>query len=527
MAGLSLSEVWPGTGAGRRPASWRLSHQPPEIFVPDRPISRESIGLFSSTTAGRTPPALFKRACRLSGRGKVGSASPRVARVAGSPSHLDVADLWPHASGRARFLSESVSRVPALRSAPRASPLMFPKENRPRARGAEKVPLLYNPGKGTFADRALGDPESSARAAPPAPPHAPPVVRGPGAPTSRWIKLTLTVGVACLQMASTMALITLNKVLIRDLDFDYAAFVSLLGFTATLMCALVGLRGRFQLAKDAWRRYPGAIVVVGACNSFSAFVGNAVYETTLSFAFIQVIKCFTPVIVLAIGVLVGVERVDSRVAVAVGFVVAGLVMCVEGEMNAEPLGVALVLAGGVSEGLRLACTQLLLHSMRLPVLDGIVVMFPPTVFALASAFVATEYKDMMASGKVTMIGKHAHLFVGATALGVAVNALSVSLVSLTSGLTINLLGHVRNVALVLVGVFAFGDVLSAQEMIGYGVAIFGLVGYTAERNRRRARDDEGADAEGKGEWERRGERGEGGAPQQRRDIKRAGNEVDM
>ena len=131
-------------------------------------------------------------------------------------------------------------------------------------------------------------------------------------------------------MASTMALITLNKVLIRDLDFDYAAFVSLLGFTATLLCARRPSRGRFQPAKDAWRRYPGAIVVVAACNSLSAFVGNAVYETTLSFAFIQVVKCFTPVIVLAIGVLVGVERVDSRVAVTVGFVVTGLVICVEG-----------------------------------------------------------------------------------------------------------------------------------------------------------------------------------------------------
>ena len=443
-------------------------------------------------------------------KGIFASASPSVVRVAGSPSHLDVADLGSRTLGSARFVSEGVSRVPALLGAAGVT-VMFRKEDGPRSRGAEKLPLLNNPGKGTFADRALGDPESSARAAPLSPPHAPPVVRGPGAPASRWIKLTLTVGVAFLQMASTMALITLNKVLIRDLDFDYAAFVSLLGFTATLLCALVGLRGRFQPAKDAWRRYPGAIVVVAACNSLSAFVGNAVYETTLSFAFIQVVKCFTPVIVLAIGVLVGVERVDSRVAVAVGFVVTGLVICVEGEMNAEPLGVVLVLAGGVSEGLRLACTQLLLHSMRLPVLDGIVVMFPPTVFALATAFVATEYKDMMASGKVTMIGKHAHLFVGATALGVAVNALSVSLVSLTSGLTINLLGHVRNVALVLVGVFAFGDVLSAQEMIGYGVTIFGLAGYTAERNRRRERVDEGADAEGKGsgEGESRGRRGEG------------------
>lgn len=102
--------------------------------------------------------------------------------------------------------------------------------------------------------------------------------------TAQLGKLTLTAGVACLHMASTMGLITvgrktrfwdrgrntrerkqlrgqqrllfgsrdalkpslhlglcrpytrLNKVLIRDLDFDYAAFVSLLG------CVLVSRR---------------------------------------------------------------------------------------------------------------------------------------------------------------------------------------------------------------------------------------------------------------------------------------------
>ena len=203
----------------------------------------------------------------------------------------------------------------------------------PAPAARENLPSLNNPGKGTFADRALGDPESRLarllsrhrtrrlRARVPSPPP-------------RADRFT-TVGVAFLQMAPPY-FITLNKVLIRDLDFDYAAFVSLLGFTATLLCALVGSRGRFQPAKDAWRRYPGAIVAAAAGSNSSAFwPGNALYETTLSLAFIQVIRAANFVIVLAIGVLVGAERVDSRVAVAVGFVVIGLVIA-EGEMNAEP-----------------------------------------------------------------------------------------------------------------------------------------------------------------------------------------------
>ena len=132
---------------------------------------------------------------------------------------------------------------------------------------------------------------------------------------------------------------------------------------------------------------------------------------------------------------------------------------------------------------RLVCTQLLLHGLKLPVMDGIIVMYPPTLAVLVCLFVATEYKDMMASGKHRIILNHPGLFLLATLLGVCVNALSVTLVSLTSGLTIKLLTHVRNLMLVGVGIVAFHEVLTFQEYVGYSVTLVGLGWYTMERNR--------------------------------------------
>ena len=131
----------------------------------------------------------------------------------------------------------------------------------------------------------------------------------------------------------------------------------------------------------------------------------------------------------------------------------------------------------------MVCTQLLLHGLKLPVMDGIIVMYPPTLAVLVCFFVATEYKDMMASGKHRIILNHPGLFLLATLLGVCVNALSVTLVSLTSGLTIKLLTHVRNLMLVGVGIVAFHEVLTVQEYIGYSVTLVGLGWYTMERNR--------------------------------------------
>lgn len=77
---------------------------------------------------------------------------------------------------------------------------------------------------------------------------------------------------------------------------------------------------------------------------------------------------------------------------------------------------------------RLVCTQLLLHGLKLPVMDGIIVMYPPTLAVLVCVFVATEYGDMMASGKHRILLKHPGLFLSATLLGICVNALSVALV---------------------------------------------------------------------------------------------------
>lgn len=108
------------------------------------------------------------------------------------------------------------------------------------------------------------------------------------------------------------------------------------------------------MAKKAWKTYTGAILTVGLCNSLSAFVGNAVYETSLSFVFIQLVKCFTPVIVLLVGLAAGVETLNARVAGAVVIISAGMVMCVNGELNAEIFGIFLVIVGGFSEALRLA-----------------------------------------------------------------------------------------------------------------------------------------------------------------------------
>ena len=180
---------------------------------------------------------------------------------------------------------------------------------------------------------------------------------------------------------------------------------------------------------------------VGVCNSYAVFSSNLVYETPLSFAFIQIMKCFSPVTVLLVGLAFGAEMFSPRVAAALAVVTAGTMVTVNGELAPDTFGILLMLSGIGAEALRLVCSQLLLHGLKLPVMDGIIVMYPPTLLLLLLIFAATEYDDMMASGKHRMIWQNPGIFVACTTLGACVNALSVALVSLTSGLTIKLLAR--------------------------------------------------------------------------------------
>ena len=79
------------------------------------------------------------------------------------------------------------------------------------------------------------------------------------------------------------------------------------------------------------------------------------------------------------------------------------------------------------------CQQLLLHGLKLPVMDGIVVMFPPTIAVLVAVFFATEYKPLKESGEISIVYNHPWMFLLATVLGISVNASSVALVGFRGG----------------------------------------------------------------------------------------------
>jgi drug/metabolite transporter (DMT)-like permease len=96
--------------------------------------------------------------------------------------------------------------------------------------------------------------------------------------------------------------------------------------------------------------------LVHATQAITLWTGNHVY-LYLSVAFIQMFKAFTPVITMACLVVAGLERPNGSMVAAVLITAAGTALAAYGELNLSFIGLALNVASGVSESVRLVMTQ--------------------------------------------------------------------------------------------------------------------------------------------------------------------------
>jgi len=94
-------------------------------------------------------------------------------------------------------------------------------------------------------------------------------------------------------------------------------FLSSLGLLSSSLVAHFAVRvGGFELPNQARmtrQTYLTTIVPVGICQAATLALGNAVYMF-LTVSFIQMLKAFTPVMVLVVGILFQVEAPEAAVS---------------------------------------------------------------------------------------------------------------------------------------------------------------------------------------------------------------------
>lgn len=278
------------------------------------------------------------------------------------------------------------------------------------------------------------------------------------------------------------ALMMLNKDIMQSLGFHYPMSLSLMG----LMSSAVGARLVVWLGFATVRseslevvsgsKWYGTALPVGACRALTLATGNAVY-LHLGLGFIQMLKAFTPVMVLVVMRIAGVAK-PSRIAVAFVFIIVfGTMLEVKGELSATPFGLFLLFASEFCEALSIVLTQRLLQNENFTVIETMYSLAPPGAFLLLLAAMICEWPRMIDQEHYAIILQRPAWFLSAAALGVAVNFVGYMVVQATSSLTCKILNIARCTGLVFVGVLVYGETIMPLELLGYCVALFGVLGY--------------------------------------------------
>ena len=279
-------------------------------------------------------------------------------------------------------------------------------------------------------------------------------------------------------------LILLNKYILSSLDFPYPMFLSGLGVLVSGLAAqlvvrlgFVSLQRKEQVEGVLWYK---RVLPVGLAHAGTLAFGNIVY-LFLNVGFIQMLKSFTPVIMMITGVAFKIESPSQTTIFSVLVISVGTAAACTFTTEMNITGLLVMLMAEATEAIRLLMTQFLLQNLKFGVVEGQYVLAPASAFWLFLASGVFELNTMIAKGAFSIIAANPGTFIVASGLGLGVNFLSYLVIQATSSLTMKVLGTARNVLTILLGVMFYGETVSVNEGLGYSLALVGFAGYNASK----------------------------------------------
>ncbi|CAJ2507747.1 Uu.00g089330.m01.CDS01 [Anthostomella pinea] len=282
--------------------------------------------------------------------------------------------------------------------------------------------------------------------------------------------------------------ILFNKWLIDNAGFRYPVILTWWHMTfATLATQVLALTtslldGRHDI-KMTRTLYCRAVVPIGLLYSGSMIFSTLVY-LYLSVPFIQMLKqadhlfhqAAAPVVTLFIGWLWGVEHPTWSKVLYILLIVAGVVMASAGEVHFSWPGFVYQVGGIVFESLRVIMIQHLVSDAGLK-MDPLV-----SLYYYAPVCAITNLVVSVACGWSSFEWTHAvevgfwMLLLNAV-VAFMLNVSSVLLIGKTSSLVLVLTGILKNILLVAAAVVIWGTSIASIQLVGYGLALGGLVLY--------------------------------------------------
>ncbi|XP_008787572.1 probable sugar phosphate/phosphate translocator At3g14410 isoform X1 [Phoenix dactylifera] len=305
-----------------------------------------------------------------------------------------------------------------------------------------------------------------------------------------WREGGLTYAYILLYIALSSSQIFFNKWVLssKQINFPYPVgltllhmlFSSVLCFILTKVFKVIKIDG--GVTPDI---YATSVVPIGAMFAMTLWLGNSAY-LYISVAFAQMLKATMPVAVFLLGAAAGLEAMSCRMFLIMLVISVGVVVASYGEVSISWVGVVYQMGGVIGEALRLVFMEIFVKKkgVRLNSISMMYYVSPCSALCLFVPWIFLEKPKMDSSGPWNF--PPVLLFLNC--LCTFVLNLSVFLViSHTSALTIRVAGVVRDWVVVLLSALLFSDTkLTLINLLGYGIAIAGVVAYNNHKLRKEA-----------------------------------------
>ena len=187
------------------------------------------------------------------------------------------------------------------------------------------------------------------------------------------ITVIKTIILCAVFMVTGPALILMNKYIMQDLDFPYPLFLSGLGILCSGITARVIVffnYAQIELKEEVEGvHYYRRVLPVGVAFAGTLATGNMVY-LLLDVGLIQMLKSFTPVVVMFFLFLTGIETPNKPVIISILIISFGTALTCSYTPDASVLGMFVMLFSEIFEAIRLVLTQFLLKDMKMGVVEG-------------------------------------------------------------------------------------------------------------------------------------------------------------
>ncbi|KAJ0975691.1 hypothetical protein J5N97_017656 [Dioscorea zingiberensis] len=274
----------------------------------------------------------------------------------------------------------------------------------------------------------------------------------------------------------------------KEINFPYPLGLTLLHmvFSSVLCFVLTKVFKIIEIEDGVTPEiYVTSVIPIGAMFAMTLWLGNSAY-LYISVAFAQMLKAIMPVAVFILGTLVGLEIMSCRMLFIMSVISFGVIVASYGEVSVNWVGVVYQMGGVVGEALRLIFMEIFVKrkGVRLNSLSVMYYVSPCSALCLFIPWIFLEKSKMDSAGTWNF----PPLILALNCLCTFALNLSVFLViSHTSALTIRVAGVVRDWVVVLLSALLFADTkLTVINLVGYGIAIAGVVAYNNHKLKKEA-----------------------------------------